>query len=28
LELLYGERFSLSQERLPQEYIVTLALQL
>ena len=26
LELLYGERFSLSQERLPQEYIVTLAL--
>jgi len=28
LELLYGERFSLSQERLPQEYIVTLALPL
>ena len=28
LELLYGDRFSLSQERLPQEYIVTLALQL
>ena len=28
LELLYGERFSLSQERLPQEYIVTLTLQL
>ena len=26
LELLYGERFSISQERLPQEYIVTLAL--
>ena len=28
LELLYGERFSLSQERLPQEYIVTLTLPL
>ena len=28
LELLYGERFNLSQERLPQEYIVTLALPL
>ena len=28
LELLYRERFSLSQERLPQEYIVTLALPL
>ena len=28
LELLYGERFSISQERLPQEYIVTLALPL
>ena len=28
LELLYGECFSLSQERLPQEYIVTLALPL
>ena len=28
LELLYGEHFSLSQERLPQEYIVTLALPL
>ena len=28
LELLYGKRFSLSQERLPQEYIVTLALPL
>jgi putative two-component system sensor histidine kinase len=26
LELLYGERFSISQERLPHEYIVTLAL--
>jgi len=28
LELLYGKHFSLSQERLPQEYIVTLALPL
>ena len=28
LELLYGERFELSQEALPKEYIVTLALQL
>ena len=28
LELLYGDRFKLSQEALPQEYIVTLALQL
>ena len=28
LELLYGEHFSLSQEHLPQEYIVTLALPL
>ena len=28
LELLYGERFKLSQEALPQEYLVTLALQL
>ena len=28
LELLYGERFSLSQEHLPHEYIVTLALPL
>ena len=28
LELLYGEYFSLSQEHLPQEYIVTLALPL
>ena len=28
LELLYRERFSLSQERLPQEYIITLALPL
>ena len=28
LELLYGNRFKLSQEALPQEYLVTLALQL
>jgi len=28
LELLYGDHFQLSQEALPQEYIVTLALQL
>jgi len=28
LELLYGDHFQLSQERLPQEYIVTLVLQL
>ena len=28
LELLYSERFELSQEALPKEYIVTLALQL
>ena len=28
LKLLYGERFSVSQERLPHEYIVTLALPL
>ena len=28
LELLYGNHFELSQEALPQEYIVTLALQL
>ena len=28
LELLYGDHFQLSQEALPQEYLVTLALQL
>ena len=28
LELLYGDHFQLSQEALPKEYIVTLALQL